>query len=433
MTAPVQIASALAPYFSRTRGDIKPGAHRLLRLLWTCLESGVLEIPCILVAGSNGKGSVCAMLESILRTAGYKTGLYTSPHLVHPAERIRIDGIPVSEDILANAVAQVDALKNLNLPDATFFELATAAGLLIFKAAQVDVLIAEVGLGGRYDSTNALSPGVSVLTSVSLEHTELLGTTEQAIAFDKAHVSRRRRPFITGTLSQEAQQGVCAALACTGALQVSANERLPPEIESLFESLVSASDKPWLKANPLNVRTTLAAITASQAAFGFQLTPSLLRTGLEQTFWPGRFDVRQVAGRTVIFDAFHNPAGFEFFLNQYKNSPFAHSRCYVIFGSLADKDWQKVVLQLPTLAMHTLFTQPTSPRAVEARTLATYFADHHSQANEHSVLEPLVAALAHAWSQEASLDSLTPILIAGSIALVGEAMELLGVQPFAGP
>ncbi|MBX9839054.1 MAG: hypothetical protein K2X69_12180, partial [Silvanigrellaceae bacterium] len=169
--------SILEPYFDRVRGKIIPGAHRLQILLQDWIEEGIFQIPSVLVTGSNGKGTTCAFIESILRHHDLKTGLYTSPHLIHPNERIRINGIPISENILENNLNIIINITKERLPDASLFEILTATALLTFLKEKIDFLICEVGLGGLYDSTNSISPLVSVLTSVSLEHTDFLGKT----------------------------------------------------------------------------------------------------------------------------------------------------------------------------------------------------------------------------------------------------------------
>ncbi|MEY2988425.1 MAG: hypothetical protein RJB13_1946, partial [Pseudomonadota bacterium] len=180
--------ATVAALFSRVRGHIEPGSHRM-RLLLKQETLDCLQItPTVLVAGTNGKGTLCSLLEQTFRDSNLKTALYTSPHLISPTERIRINGALMNENAFINESQQAFNRAKKHLPDATFFELITAIAFEYFARNKVDVLICEVGLGGRLDSTNVTSPTVSVLTSVGLDHTEWLGKDEKSIAHEKAYI-----------------------------------------------------------------------------------------------------------------------------------------------------------------------------------------------------------------------------------------------------
>jgi dihydrofolate synthase/folylpolyglutamate synthase len=209
MTLQNQATSLLKPFFNKTRGKMIPGAYRLQKLLVNWLDQGILNLPSVLITGSNGKGTTCAFIESILRASGFKTGLYTSPHLIHPAERIRINGIPINDELLETTIIEITKQADIHLPDASFFEILTAVGFLIFFKEKIDFLICEVGLGGYEDSTNATSPIVSAITSISLEHTEILGDSLYQIGKDKAFVARRNRPIVVASqIPLEAKNGI---------------------------------------------------------------------------------------------------------------------------------------------------------------------------------------------------------------------------------
>lgn len=420
-------SSALAPYFSRTRGDIRPGVFRMRRLLEACGLPFLSSKPRVLVTGTNGKGTTCAFLESALRQAGFKTGLYTSPHLVHPGERVRISGIPATEEQLERLVSKADAASQHALPDATFFELLTAVAFVAFEEAGTDIDVVEVGLGGRFDSTNVLPPTVSILTSVGLDHTEFLGPTTEAIASDKAWISRRSRPFVAGDLDDGATKGVSATLLRTGGLLIDSRDKNVLGERGL--ALVKASGRRL----DVNLACAIAGLFALEKETGVSFADGALAQGLQSAFWPGRFDSRQVQGVEVIFDAAHNAHGFSYFENQWRLRKGSTERPIVVYGSLSDKNWSEIVANLGGFGRHIVFTSPHSPRAVPAETLASTYASlpahstHPSQATcetEPTLAEALLKALA-----AARRDGL-PCVVIGSIALIGEAMERLEVNPF---
>ena len=425
--------SGLAPYFSRTRGDIVPGAHRLQQLLSAQANSGILEFKTILVAGTNGKGSVSALLESALDACGFKTGLYTSPHLIHPAERIRVGGISVSEKILADALEEVELSAKNHLPDATFFEISTAAALLVFQRCKIDVLVCEVGLGGHYDSTNALSPSVSVLTSVGLDHMELLGNTVREIAADKAHISRRNVPLVLGSLAPEAYQGVLSTAALTGCEIVDSCKLQSPKWLKIM-AMAEQNAGAWLQLNLHNLKTAVCALCEFELHLEHSLNPQSLQVrrlepervaqGLAHTFWPGRFDARKVMGVDVIFDGAHNSHGIAYFIDQFKKSQFAARHVMVIYGSLSDKDWKSVLPQLQQLSRDFVFTQPDSPRAVDPLLFLNHLDAACRTHLEKQVADALKVGLERASEQNAVL------VLTGSLVLVGECFERLNIDPF---
>lgn len=407
--------SILGPYFERTRGHVEPGAHRLQILLSKWLPNGVLNTPSLLVTGSNGKGSTVAYLERLFRHHGFKTGLYTSPHLVHPNERIRICGVPIDEPSLTTTLLEIEEQRQISLPNATFFEILTACAFLIFQRAAVDVLICEVGLGGHFDSTNALAPTVSVLTSVSLEHTDMLGNTLSKIARDKAHIARRHRPFVVSELSAEAQSGAMETVTKIGARLVSTQTPLPP----MFERALAHQPSP-------NLRTALCAFHAFHNERPFALHEPSLLEAIQNTFWPGRFDVRTARQRTIIFDAAHNPAGFDFFQTQYQKSRFAKHPCVLLFASLNDKDWRSTLTQLNSICQHVVLTQLESPRACAVENFSLFLKSSLQKFPCYDILPKLDDALERIFS----FDPDTPVVITGSIAFIGTVMHRLNIEVF---
>lgn len=436
----VKILSSIDSYFDRTNQAVIPGAHRLQILLNDWLDQGILNIPSILITGSNGKGTTCAFIESILRGHNFKTGLYTSPHLIHPTERIRINGIPIDENILTKYLNIILESSNKYLPNASFFEIATATAFLIFFDQKIDFLICEVGLGGHFDSTNCLNPLVSVLTNVSLEHTEILGDKISQIASDKSYISRRNRPFIINTVSEEALQGINNTLKITGAKLINAQDKFTSQLieNVLYKIETSKQDfsNYFTKLNLLNLRVALCAINQiqielqSQLNQNFKIEIPVLVNSIFKTNWPGRFDIRKINNRNIIFDASHNSDGFQYFLQLYNKSFFSEKKCILIFASLNDKDWKKTLFLLPKIAHSVIFTQIPSKRAQPAEDLAAYFSNKVSSDSQNKnisiyTIQNLDLALEHAMNHQ--LHEL-PIVITGSILFIGNAMNRFGIS-----
>lgn len=413
-------SSRMRAYFTRVRGEIRPGPHRLQRLCSWPLLSRLEGTPTILVSGSNGKGSVCALLEAALRGSGHKTALYTSPHLRHPNERLRFDGRPVSTECLDAALEEVERDCLPRLPDASFFEVATATCFLAVAKRLPDVFIAEIGLGGRHDSVNVLAPTVSVLTSVGLEHTEVLGATEEAISFDKAHVGRRSRTLVYGPLSESALRGMERARAKIGFIPRAAD----PELLGSWPLALLRSASPWLELNRDNLVTALTALEAIIREPGFPATEKQRAiAGLKRCFWPARFDVRRSGGKTVILDGAHNSHALRHFVLQWRRSAFGTQRPLVLFGALADKDLDACIAALAPITASFVFTRPRSERAAGVETLSEIARIQAPEIPIHADADP-ATALASA------LDRSALVLCIGSLALMGDILEAMDEPVF---
>ncbi len=405
---------------SRERGTMRPGAHRFQRLLAALGLPDFAPGPVFLVTGTNGKGSVCAFLEAALRGAEFRTGLYTSPHLVNATERIRIQGSPITEEHFEDLCEKACSAGQRVLGDVSEFETITAAASLAFFEHKVGFSVVEIGLGGHLDSTNAAAPSVSILTSVGLDHREFLGETIAKIAADKAHISRRNVPLVVGDLCPESLKSVSETLEKTGGFLVS-SVNPPKQCRELLARVLSNS-RPWVRLNERNLRTALTALFAYEETGDYSFDWQKIEEGLTKAFWPGRFDVREVSGRTVIFDGAHNRSGVEYFLEQYAESEFSEVRPKIIYASLSDKDWPEILPRVAKLASSIILTAVNSPRAVSVDTLVSSVGvgDVVASANARQALEMAF--------QE---DSAVPVLVVGSLSLVGEAMEILGIDPLA--
>lgn len=394
----------------------------------------------VLVAGTNGKGSVCAMLASILQAASYRVGLMPKPHLISYTERIQVDQRPIAEADFAALLTEIRPVINkvaADLGPPTEFEILTSATLYYFARAGIDLLVCEVGLGGRLDSTNVLDLGVNVITNIALDHTQHLGTTLEAIAGEKAGILKPDSLAITGAQSP--------ALAVIEA----AAERVGTSLQRLGQEItVSAIDKGWAGVDasittprggyqrlciPLlgiyqaeNAALAVAAIDALRSR-GWDISDGALRDGLARTRWPGRLEVID-RHPIVLVDGAHNPAALERSLAAVDT--LARDRQLVIvFGAMKDKDLSTMLGQLRAMGGRVIFSAINWHRAASPAELAGRFdrqfpggvPDTGSTLMTNSVVGALQAA-----RKLAGRDGI--VLVCGSLYLVGEAIALIREQ-----
>ena len=298
-----------------------------IRALMAALDHPERACPTVLIAGTNGKGSVAAMVERALRAAGLRTGRYTSPHLVRPEERIAIDGLPVARAAFERAIEGVLAVETACLADgrlterATFFEAMTAVAFELLRRERVDVGVIEVGLGGRLDATNVCNPVATAIVSIDLDHQAWLGDTRAAIAAEKAAIARPDVPLVVGDLSDDALDAVLAAAQAAGAPIVYAAEGMECVVHGAADGrLTIALDTATRTYGP--VRLALAGEHQAANAFvavallealddaGIHVDRRAVETGLADARWPGRLERLDLGdGRRALLDAAHNPAG----------------------------------------------------------------------------------------------------------------------------
>ena len=332
-------------------------------------------LPAVHVAGTNGKGSFCAMLASALTGAGLKTGLYTSPHLRSPRERIRIDGEMVSEEDFA---ALIHRLKLCEPEESTYFELVTAAAFLHFRRQRVDAAVVEVGLGGRLDATNALrAPLLSVVTSIGWDHAQHLGDTLEKIAGEKAGIFKPGVPVLCG---EEAP--LPRAVLESRARQVGAPLRSARPLTRVGEDWGRALQEA-VTPGGVRVRIPLLGDAALKNAGlvlealdllpgrGLSVDRGRALSGLARAAWPARFEVRRTAdGRVRVIDGAHNEPAREAFCASWKRSPFSAGEPVFLIGTLADKEWERLAVLAAPLGGRFIVTAPPSPRALPAERLA---------------------------------------------------------------
>ncbi len=347
------------------------------------------------VAGTNGKGSTCAFLDSLCRAGGWRTGLFTSPHLVSFTERIRVDGVPIPEE---EAAVRIRSLRERvagweNPP--TFFELTLALALDWFRACGVQIIVLETGMGGRLDATNAVPSAVSVITPVDYDHMQWLGDTLEKIAAEKAGIIKPGVPVISAPQAPEA-----AAVIAATALEKNAPLTVVEYPLDGWELGLSGPHQRW------NAALALAALQAAQ------LVPfkAALREALRDARWPGRF--QRVGG--AVIDGAHNPHGARALVEAWREA-FGGAKTTVIFGAVALKNHAAILDILEPLAGRWIFTTVRSPRAVPAAELA-------AARPGATVTADLGEALALV---QGAGDAAVPYLVCGSLYLAGEAISLL--------
>ncbi len=299
--------SAATEYlYALKSAGLKFGIDRM-RGLAAALGHPERNYPVVHIAGTNGKGSVSAMVETILRHAGYKTGLYTSPHLVKLGERVQVNRRILAEDEIiryANELVPVAEKLGAEGPDdyPSFFEFMTAMAFLQFARERVDAAVIEVGMGGRLDATNVVQPEVTVITSIGQDHMEYLGDTVAKIAAEKAGVVKPGCPLVIGRLPAEAEQVIRTIAAERGAPVTSVREEFGESISGYPSTSLEGDYQRWNAATATLVARLLRAKLP-------QLTDADIAQGLREVSWPGRWQRTRVGGRTVILDASHNPEG----------------------------------------------------------------------------------------------------------------------------
>jgi dihydropteroate synthase len=378
------------------------------------------EFACVQIAGSNGKGSTARMLESVLRADGLHVGLFTSPRLHDLREQLRVDGRKVPRSRLADYVAAIQpCIERLAADDdaPTHFEVITALAIHHFGVEDVDVAVLEVGIGGRYDATSAVDPVASAVTSVSLEHTDLLGNTVEEIARDKAQVAPSGRPLVTGATGA----ALDAIRGETDTITVDATDADVLAVETGMrtdvQSDVSITGPDWALETSLPLLGQHQAVNAGVAAtLARQVadvgTPTIA-DGLQAATWPGRFEIIS-RDPMVVLDGSHNPgaaATLQDLVGRYE-----YDDLHVVFGAMSDKDHGRMVDVLPSVDA-AYVTRPGNDRAEDPAVLAAAFDGHAASVNRiESVAEATERALAAAAESDF-------VLVTGSLYTVAEARD----------
>jgi dihydrofolate synthase/folylpolyglutamate synthase len=400
---------------------IKLGLEQIRGLL-AALRHPELSFPSLTVAGTNGKGSVTAMIERALRAAGYKTGRYTSPHLVHLEERFALDGEAISAVQLERAASRVlDRATTLPAPP-SFFEATTALALDVFREARVDVAVLEVGLGGRLDATNAVDPIAAAITSVDFDHQQYLGHSLREIATEKAGVIKPRSLVVVGDNPPEVLDVILARAAAQEATAIRATEgveadvalahgrtqlRLTTPVRGYGEMSLGLRGRHQAQ----NAVTAARLLESVDAAGLLRVSAAAIRTGLEHAEWPGRLEMRSWHGTDVLLDGAHNASGARA-LTSYLRETYGR-RVPMIIGVMRDKDAGPILEAFAEVASHVVFTAASSPRAASPDELEAEMRRRSPSLATETCERPRDALTAAARFG-------APVVVAGSLYLVGE-------------
>lgn len=376
------------------------------------------------IAGTNGKGSIGALLSSVLVREGYKVGLYTSPHLIRFNERIRINGFPVSDESVAAAAEAVQSVYARG-KSPTFFECATAMALYHFAAEDVDWAIFEAGMGGRLDATNVVRPEVSIISTISLDHQQYLGNTLAKIAAEKGGIIKQGVPVVTAVKNKNPLAVIQRiALARNAPLhRLGGDIRIRRDSEGGF-SYFGIHQK-WKKLKSglcgehqiSNAATALGALEVLMRQ-GVKISDESVYQGLAEARWPGRLEI--VSEKPlVILDGAHNRAGVKA-LKQYLKNNLNGRRLTVVVGIMADKSWRPMLRSLSSIAHRLIITRPRDDRGMDPDTLAAFISPYFK---EFDVIPRVDQAVAVAIRRAAHKDA---VCVAGSLYAVGEAKAYLG-------
>ena len=384
------------------------------------------------IAGTKGKGSTAAMITQTLISAGYRTGLFTSPHLHTLRERIRIDGAMISEADFAALVTELkpiveSANKQAAFGELTTFEILTAVVFAYFKKNRVDFQVLEVGLGGRLDATNVVKPDICIITSLSLDHTEILGDSVAKIAAEKAGIIKPGCIVVNAPQVDEAAQVIKQVCHQQRAdlIQLGQDVTWHKTSGDLHGQTLTVFTKsghydltiPLLGNHQLENAATAVAATEALVSLGTSISSQNIAQGLSQVSWPGRL---QILNRepTVVVDGAHNAYSMSKLVEAVKEY-FDYKRCFVIFGTSCDKDISGMVQELESLSNHIIITSSSHPRAASISLLAEKFNRPGVKAmTVGNVMEALSKALSSAKKTDL-------ILITGSLFVVAEAIDYI--------
>lgn len=405
---------------------IKPGLDRM-RAIMHILNDPQEDYPSLHIAGTNGKGSVAAGLEAVLRAAGKTTGLYISPHLLNLRERIQINGHPIGQsafEAAAKAVYQAEQKARLQL---TYFEFLTAMAFVAFRSARVDIAVVEVGLGGLWDATNILRhPLISIITSIGMDHYQWLGPTRTTIALQKAGIIKPGGTVVSGVRGAPGRTIATVAKRHRASLWQLDQDFTVQQSSCSWSQSLQAGVYKSKSGNSLefifglmgrhqmdNAALIIETVRQLQVK-GWEISKERVLDGLREIHWPGRFFLkRQIGQPTILFDGAHNPEAMKAFLKTLRDSPWNHIPKTLIFSSYRDKDYRAMVYLLKGIPQRIILCRLPGSRGLPTRDLLKAF--QKSKAPLEIVESPR-AALRQAV---VSTPKNHLIVVTGSLALVG--------------
>jgi dihydrofolate synthase/folylpolyglutamate synthase len=426
-----QLQTRLEALWGLERRHSKPGLEGTRELL-AGLGNPEARFAAIHVAGTNGKGSVCALIERVLRAAGVRTGLYTSPHLVDFRERIRVNGRWADDAELGAVLDRIEALPSASTR--TFFEVTTALAFEYFRRTNVEWAVVEVGLGGRLDSTNVLAPAVCAITSIGLDHAEVLGRSHAAIAAEKAGILKPGVPAISGVEHDAAASRIARQAADVGAPLTIARDIADVRVvqQGPWGTRLGVECAPWgrfqLQLKLIgshqreNARTALAVL-AELTRQGVHVPLKALRDGFAHVRWPGRLEACPSEKR-LWWDGAHNVEGMRRLCAAWSEDLRFPPPVAIVFAAGQDKDARTMLARLRSLAPNAtlLVTRTHNERARTAEDLAQLASSLGSGATPSPSIEAAIrSALERHWTGR--------VLLCGSLFAVGEAMAAMGGAP----
>jgi dihydrofolate synthase / folylpolyglutamate synthase len=432
-----ELASPRQPALSSAQGArVQKFGLENISMLAAALGNLHLAIPCVHIAGTNGKGSTAAMLESILRTAGFRTGLYTSPHLESINERIRIDGESISDEDFAAAWTKVHSTIESLMASGqlaahpTFFECVTAMAFVAFQSHRVEFAIYEVGLGGRFDATNIVRPEVAVITPIDFDHENFLGHSIELIANEKAGIIKPNSVVVSASQRPEARAVIANQSAIMHARLVEIDQAfdLQPEKtagDGLYRATALSNDpkgqhvlilEPQLPGK-FQIRNALTAATAAilLSDRGFHVEGAAIERGIASALWPGRLE-RLSEHPALYVDGTHNPSGARE-LQKFWQENFADKKIYLVYGAMRDKSVDEIAGVLFPHVETVILTEPRQPRAISAALLAEVTGHH---ARQLEIVSDPSAALERALALAQPDDA---VFATGSLYLVGDLLS----------
>lgn len=430
------LEKALQKLYRRNLHAVKLGLDET-RALLAGLDNPQDAFLSLHVAGTNGKGSVCALLASVFQAAGFRTGLYTSPHLLRFHERVRVNGTPITDAELACQIELVeDALarrREEGLRDATFFEFTTALAFSHFRDRKVQVAVIETGMGGRLDATNVITPVVSVITPIGLDHQQYLGDTVEAIAGEKAGIIKPGRPVVGANMAPAALQVIRKTAQARGASFIPVSESV--QVKRIRQTLagqritIETPDEaigplvlPLLGEHQLaNVATAVTALLTFRDQCALPLPEAVIAKGLSEVRWPARLQVVE-HDPVVLLDGAHNPPAAAVLVRAlHELAP--KQPVGLVAGFLADKDATGILRELAAVTRRGWLVPLSGERAMNMADMQAAARAVHVEATPAADFAAALAA-AKAWAREQK----GLVCIAGSLYLAGEALKHYGLD-----
>ena len=421
MPAPGSAAYAAATeyLFAQKSHGAKFGIDRM-RVLAAEIGHPERATPCVHIAGTNGKGSVAAMLDAILHAAGWRTGLYTSPHLVKLGERVQVDRQRLTEEQIVDYLRELRPVaERIGARDAddhpSFFEFMTAMAFLHFAREKCDIAVHEVGLGGRLDATNVVTPEVCAITSIALDHAEILGSQLQQIATEKAGIIKPGRPVVLGRMPRAAETTIRAIAVERGATVISVGDACGENLEDYPHTNLEGDYQRWNAATATLVARALGA--------KWKITEAAITRGLTHVDWPGRWQRVHIGGRLAILDASHNPEGAQVLDSNLSHLVAETGRPpIVITGVLGTVRARPLIETICRHAKEIRFVVPRQPRACSFEELAALVPASYRGRIARDTVENLFPTAERCTA--GGPDDV--VVVTGSIYLLGEVMARLG-------